>query len=190
MWLDLSRVRHAILTPLGEVWIGAHDGSGRTRLVTASSWGAHAADFIPMVFADRLAVPKARDNLEVQPYIVGPHARQRLLIEGTRGKDPKFLDWLVKQYRAPSLAKAFAKNSAEREAEVTTLARSLEKDRSTTGFAVFGADGKLRGIELFANHRLLKEFAPRLLRGYLLEAGEKGIKLAAPTRPRAQPPNS
>jgi len=61
------------------------------------------------------------------------------------------------------------------------LTAALDRERDATGFTFIDAAGKLRGVELFANHSLMMAFAPRLLRGYLLEAGEKGASLEIPS---------
>ena len=58
---DVYGVPHAILAPLGEVWIGARDGSGRTRIVTASEWVAPAQS-VSVVWADEIDDRGLRDS--------------------------------------------------------------------------------------------------------------------------------
>ena len=178
--LSKSNLKDAVLTPLGEVWRATKDGTGRTRVVTIAHWGrARQSELVPIVWADEIAAPKNRSNLEAQPFILGPKARRRLL-GARRGKDAEFLAWLRREYGGRDLAALFAKDANKRAVTVDKLVRALGKDGSATGFAVVDGKGRLLGIELFANHELMLAFAPRLLHGYLFEAGDEGVALTKP----------
>lgn len=180
LYVDLRTSRGAaVLTPLGEVWIGVRDGSQRTRVVRQSDWIAQH-QLVPIVWADQIAAPTKRSyDLEVQDFIVGPRARKLLL--ASEARDSAFRGWLTKNYGAGSLAQAFSRGAKKRERTVARLAAALDRHRAATGFAFLDAQGKLRGVELFADHALMAAFAPRLLRGYLLEAGEQGVSLEVPS---------
>ncbi|MHC4818674.1 MAG: ARPP-1 family domain-containing protein [Planctomycetota bacterium] len=180
LYVDLRMYRGpAVLAPLGEVWIGAQDGSHRTRVVKQSDWIARS-QLVPVVWADEIAPPAARSfDLEVQDFVLGPRARKLLLTSGA--KDDVFRGWLKKNYLAGSLAQAFQRGAKQRERTVARLATALASDPAATGFAFIDAEGKLRGVELFADHALMMAFARRLLRGYLLEAGERGASLEVPS---------
>jgi hypothetical protein len=72
--------------------------------------------------------------------------------------------------------------AAERERAVARLMEELGSDPAATGFAVLADAGDageslVLGCELFASHELMLAFAPRLLRGYLLEQGAAGLTL-------------
>ncbi|MHC4973691.1 MAG: ARPP-1 family domain-containing protein [Planctomycetota bacterium] len=180
LYVDLRMYRGpAVLAPLGEVWIGVQDGSHRTRVVKQSDWIARS-QLVPVVWADEIAPPAERSyDLEVQSFVLGPKARRLLLTSGV--KDDVFRGWLKKNYMAGSLEQAFQRGAKKRERTVARLATALDSDREATGFAFIDAEGRLRGVELFANHTLMMGFARRLLRGYLLEAGEKGASLEVPS---------
>jgi hypothetical protein len=177
IYQDVSGVPHALLAPLGEVWTGVKDGSGRTRVVAASDWVGPAQD-VAVVWADEIGVPRTSLKLEVQDYILGPKARQRLLT-AKPGRDPGFREWLSHAYGA-TIAGAFAEGARDRERAVNKLVDVLARDEAATGFAVLDAKGNLLGVEIFHDHALMLAFAQRLLRGYLLEAGDDGIRLAPP----------
>jgi hypothetical protein len=166
-----------VLAPLGEVWIGARDGSGRTRVLTKSDWIART-EFVAVAWADEIPPPPSRRSLEVQDFVLGPRARKLLLTSGAR--DDVFRGWLEKNYGSSALAQAFQRGTRKRERTVARLVAALDREPGATGFAFIDAQGKLRGVELFANHALMMAFAPRLLRGYLLEAGERGASLEIP----------
>ncbi|MHC4162888.1 MAG: ARPP-1 family domain-containing protein [Planctomycetota bacterium] len=180
IYVDLRAYRGpAVLAPLGEVWIGARDGSGRTRVVTKSDWIARY-QMVAVTWADEISPPVERSyDLEVQDFILGPRARKLLL--ASSAQDDLFRGWLKKNYGAATLAKAFQRGAKKRERTVARLTAALDRDPEATGFTFIDAEGKLRGVELFANHSLMMAFAPRLLRGYLLEAGEKGASLEMPS---------
>ncbi len=174
---DVSGVPHALLAPLGEVWMGVKDGSGRARIVAGSDW-VGPAQLVAVVWADEIDVPKTSLKLEVQDFILGPKARQRLLT-AKPGRDPAFRDWLSHDY-GPTIAGAFAEGARDRERAVNKLVDTLVRDEAATGFAVLDAKGNLLGVEIFHGHALMVAFAQRLLRGYLVEAGDDGIRLAPP----------
>jgi hypothetical protein len=180
LYVDLRTYRGpAVLAPLGEVWIGARDGSNRTRVVRQSDWIARS-QFVPVAWADEISPPLKRSyDLEVQDFILGPRARKLLLT--SEAEDDVFRGWLKKNYEAGTLAQAFRRGAKKRERTVARLTSALEGDLAATGFAFIDAEGRLRGVELFADHTLMTAFAPRLLRGYLLEAGEKGASLEVPS---------
>ena len=77
--------------------------------------------------------------------------------------------------------KAMRSGRKTRAKAVARLVNSLRQDTGATGFAVV-ADKDVLGVELFATHELMLAFAPRLLHGYLAEAGTDAIRLTAPTR--------
>ena len=87
--------------------------------------------------------------------------------------------------RAQSLPKGAVKTlrtgRATRANAVTRLVESLRVDAGATGFAVV-AGKQVLGVELFLSHDLMLAYAPRLLHGYLAEAGTKAIRLTEPTR--------
>jgi len=177
----------AQVAPLGEVWVAARDESRRTRVVARSDWVARReGQEIPVVWADRIGRPKNAARLDVRDFILGPRARQRLLLAKT-GPDDGFLEWLRATYGKGALAEIFEDGARDRERTVNRLVDALARDKDASGFAVLDADGKLMGVELFHDHALMLAFAPRLLRGYLMEAGEDGIRITPPRvagRPR------
>jgi hypothetical protein len=175
---ELVGVLHDVVAPLGEVWVGVQDGSRRTRVVAHSNWiPARVGEMTKVVWADDISKPRTSAKLEVQDFILGPKARRRLLA-ATPGPDAPFRDWLAQTYGSP-LEDAAKEGEKERERLVNRLVQSLERDKDASGFAVFDAQGTLLGIEIFHDHALMLAFAKRLLRGYLLEAGAGGIRLAA-----------
>jgi len=179
-----GRIRYAagaghMVAPLGEVWTAAKDG--RTRLVAASDWIAPKEIMLVRVtWGDGTLVPRSADLLEAQETVLGPKARRRLLSAKT-GPDADFLDWLKGAYGAGPLPALLAAGAKDREREVNKFLDALRADATSTGFAVLGAKGSLLGVEMFSDHAAMLAFAPRLLRGYLLEAGEDGIRVTPPT---------
>jgi hypothetical protein len=168
----------AVLSPLGEVWTGPDH---RTRIIAGSSWVPRGyAQSLDVVWGDSISTPERSHDVEVQDLILGPKARQRLLL-AKPGPDAAFLAWLRETYGA-SLPARIAEGGRDRERAVNRLMDALGHDPTATGFAVFDGSGKLLGTELFRDHALMLAFAPRLLRGYLLEAGDDGIRLKAPAR--------
>ena len=159
-------VNHPMLVPLGEVWV-AQDSSRRTRVVSASDWVA-TSQLVAVVWADRQETPRNGRMFRAQPFILGPRARRRLL--SAEGRDDAFLAWLRKDYGAKTLQDAFAAGARKRERAVTRFVAALDRDAEASGFAVYAGAGKLLGVELFSDHKLMMKFAPRLLRGYLFEA--------------------
>jgi hypothetical protein len=147
------------------------------RVAAASEW-VDRAQFVPIVWADEIEAPRNTSKLEVQDFILGPRARQRLLT-AKAGRDPAFREWLARTYGG-RLPDAFGAGAKDRERAVNRLVDSLQRDDGATGFAVLDAKGRILGVELFHQHELMVALAPRLLRGYLLEAGEDEIRLAAP----------
>ncbi len=167
------------LALLGEVLVAEGVGAGRTRIVTASHYVARS-EFAPVTWADEIAPPAdgTPSMLQVQPWMLGPRARQRLL-SASDGRDPEFLRWLRDECKGRSLAEHLADKAGVRERAVARLVEALRADAGATGFAVFAGDA-LQGVEIFASHELMMQFAPRLLHGYLLEAGSRPLRLAAP----------
>ncbi|MFI5402860.1 MAG: hypothetical protein ACHQ1G_07990, partial [Planctomycetota bacterium] len=172
----LSGTGH-VLAPLGEVWT-ARDG--RTRLVAASDWIPPKEDMlVGVVWGDGNEPSKSGELLEVQETILGPKARQRLLSAKT-GADAEYLAWLRGAYGAAPLPALLAEDAKDRERAVNKLMDPLRADLSATGFAVLDAKGNLLGAELFHDHASMLAFAPRLLRGYILEAGEDRVRVTPP----------
>ncbi|MHC4549478.1 MAG: ARPP-1 family domain-containing protein [Planctomycetota bacterium] len=169
----------AALVTLGEIWVGVRDRSRRTRVVAASSW-IDDSQTVAVAWGDAVARPRQSSrNLRLQRPILGPKARRRLL--AAEDRDPGFVTWLNANYGASSLADVL--RQAERhEAEAKRMTAGLERDEKATGFAVVDAEGKLLGVELFASHELMAAYAARLLQGYLLEAGHRGIRLRSRSR--------
>jgi hypothetical protein len=128
-----------------------------------------------VVWADEIETPKTSLKLEVQDYILGPRARQRLLAAKT-GRDPAFRDWLARTLGG-TVAGAFAQEAKERERAVNRLLDVLARDESATGFAILDGKGSLLGVEIFRDHALMMGFAAQLLRGYVLEAGTDAIRV-------------
>jgi anti-sigma factor RsiW len=174
-----SEATVAMISPLGEIWVGPK--TGRTRFACASEWIEPRADnFIRMVWGDGTEVPKvgerAGEMLGAQETILGPKARRRLLAAKTA--DAEFLAWLKQEYGA--FPAALAADARDRERAVNKFMDALRGDEAAAGFAVVDTKGNVLGIEIFRDHRTMLEFAPRLLRGYLHEAGEDGIRATAP----------
>ncbi len=164
-----------MVAPLGEVWMAPK--SGRTRIVAASEWIAPRADnWVRVVWGDGTDVPRVGELLGAQETILGPKARRRLL-SAKPGPDADFLDWLKGAYGA--LPEALAADR-DRDRAMNKLVDALRADEAATGFAVLDAKGNLLGVEIFHDHASMLGFAPRLLRGYLLEAGEDGIRVTPP----------
>ncbi len=173
------KVEAPSLALLGEVLAAEGGAAERARLVSASHW-VEREEFAPVTWADETATPADgnRAMLQPMPWIVGPRARHRLLSAGD-GRDPAFLLWLREECKGKSLVAHYAEKAATRERVVARLADALRADAEATGFAVFAGD-TLQGVEMFASHALMMQFAPRLLHGYLLEAGGKPLRLAPP----------
>ncbi|MHC4958762.1 MAG: ARPP-1 family domain-containing protein [Planctomycetota bacterium] len=160
----------------GEILRGEKDGSDRVRVVSGSSI-VQTSSAVPVTWADRTGAPHKSSKLAVQPEMLGPEARRRLVT--TEGRNDEFLAWLEKRY---SRAVLKGEGRSGRNRLIKRLMAALRANTGSTGFAVAGPDGKVMGVELFATHAMLLEFAPRLLHGYLIEAGPKGISLEPATR--------
>jgi hypothetical protein len=168
-----------VLAPLGEVWVGT-DSARRARIVSASDWAArNTATFLTAVWADQIGTPRTTEDVEAQGLVLGPKARQQLLL-AKPGSDAGFLSWLREHYGEDPLPALVAEGARDRDRAVNKLVDALAREALATGFAVFDAKGNLLGTELFFDHDTMLAFAPRLLRGYLLEAGEDGIRVAPP----------
>ncbi len=167
------------LAPLGTVWVGT-DAARRARILGMSHWVArNNATLLTVVSADEISTPTRGEDVEAQPFILGPKARQRLLV-AKPGADAEFLAWLRREYGGKALPELLADGARDRDRAVNKLVDALGRDANATGFAVLDAKGRLLGTELFLDHDTMLAFAPRLLRGYLLEAGEDGIRVAPP----------
>ena len=173
----------AVLTLAGEVWIeplgdAKSERVGRVRVVTGTSW-IRRGELVPMAWAnDREADPKADLwRLRAESFVLGPQARRKLL--GKSGNDAALLAWLRSQYGAGGIVAAARKDAAKRRSTIERMVRALATDKQANGFAVYDEDGVVLGTELFATHALMVEFAPRLLAGYLLEAGDR-VRLGKP----------
>lgn len=166
-----------VLAPLGEVWVSR---DGRTRLVAASDWIAPKEDMlVRVVWGDGNGPSRSGELLEAEETILGPKARRRLLSSRT-GPDADFLAWLKDVYGVAPLPARFAEDAKDRERAMNKLLDALRADETATGFAVLDAKGNLLGVEMFHDRAAMLGFAPRLLRGYLLEAGEDGIRVTPP----------
>jgi hypothetical protein len=164
----------AVVMPVGEVWMGP---DRHARLVARSEWVARDAAMLrPVVWADE---SKTSADLEPQEVILGPKARQRLLA-AKPGPDAPFLAWLREANGRAPLADQLAGDAKDRERAVNRLVDALSRSKGATGFAVLDTKGNLLGTELFLDREVMLAFAPRLLRGYLLEAGDDGIRVGAP----------
>ena len=156
---------HSRLLLAGEIFVGSRDKSNRVRVVSASSWVQDSSD-VPMAWADNVKTPGNAGRLVLQAEMLGPKARRAI----ARGQSlPK---GAVEALRAGRKTQANA---------VARLVASLRVDASATGFAVV-AGKQVLGVELFASHDLMLAYAPRLLHGYLAEAGTKAIRLTEPTQ--------
>jgi anti-sigma-K factor RskA len=170
---------HDVLAPLGEVWVGT-DSTRRTRIIAASGWAGRNSDsFLTTVWADEIGTKSRAADVEAQGFVLGPKARQRLLLAAP-GADASFLAWLRETYGREPLPELLAGGARDRDRAVNKLVDALSRDATATGFAVVDAKGSLLGTELFLDRDTMLAFAPRLLRGYLLEAGEDGIRVAPP----------
>ena len=169
-----------VLTLAGEVWVEPleSDEVGRARIVTGTSW-IRKGELVPMAWANERSADAKADqwNLRAESFVIGPRARRKLL--GMSGKNTELLAWLRDQYGAGGIVDAARKDVRKRRATIDRMVRALRGDKLATGFAVYDADGKVLGSELFATHVLMVEFAPRLLAGYLLEAGDR-VRLGKP----------
>ena len=166
-----------VLAPLGEVWTAK---DGRTRLVAEADWLSPRQDmFLRVAWSDGVEVPKGTETYEVQETILGPKARRRLLSAKT-GPDPDFVAWLRDAYGTGPLRELLAADGKDRDRAMNKLLDALRGDKTATGFAVLDARGNLLGVEIFHDHALMLGFAPRLLRGYILETGEDGIRVTPP----------
>jgi hypothetical protein len=165
-----NNYNHVLL--LGEVLATAPGKAERARLVASSAWiASRSNDFARVAWADDV---KSREgSLRVQGFVVGPRTRQRLL--EAHGLDRDFLGWLAGTYRGGFLTAV--RGAQQRHARDVAKLMTLLRDRpDATGFAVV-SDGKVRGVEMFATHEFMLDLAPRLLLGYMLEAGPKGIEV-------------
>ena len=100
--------------------------------------------------------------------MLGPKARRMLL--GRSGRDAELHEQFAGLYGQSGAIAAGRVGTKANRTVVSKLVAALEADRAATGFAVYGERGRLLGTEIFATHALMTQFAPRLLRGYLLEA--------------------
>jgi len=163
------------LALLGEVYLGGRDGSGRLRFLGASGW-IRDVEFLPMVWGDAVKRPlRSSFKLALLDLILGPGARRRLL--QADGRDTECRAWIADHY--PDLHGGSWRKRIDR--RVAQLTAALSENPEATGFVVLSA-GRVMGTELFASHDLMAAYAPRLLRGYLVEAGEAGISLEAPAK--------
>lgn len=176
--LETSRLERGapVLVLAGEILRAEKDRSRRARVVGASSW-IEDSQLVPVVWADNTDLPRNSSYLELQPMMLGPQARQRIV--SASGRDADFLAWLRETYPGRSLDQAYEDKRGAREKAVGRLTRELARDGASTGFAVI-ADEEVLGVELFASHELMLAFAPRLLHGYMVEAGTNALALEPP----------
>jgi hypothetical protein len=155
-----------LLTALGQVWQGRLDGTDRIRIVAASNV-VFDEEAVAVAWGDETA-PGAR-YLEIVDLVLGPEARRRLV--DAEGRDAAFLAWLRGAYGA-SVVAAFEAKARKIDKDVERLVQALRAEAGATGFVVLDGGGRMLGAELFASTALMLDMAPRLLRGYLLEAGD------------------
>jgi anti-sigma-K factor RskA len=176
---EVSGKGPALIASLGEVWVGT-DAGRRARILSSSVWAARdRSTFLSVVWADQISTPRNGEDVEAQDLILGPKARQHALM-ATPGKDASFLKWLHTEYGAKPLPTLLEEGARDRDRAVNKLVDILGRDPRAIGFAVLDVKGNLLGTELFIDHETMLAFAARLLRGYLLEAGEDGIRVAPP----------
>ncbi|MEM8885831.1 MAG: DUF6569 family protein [Planctomycetota bacterium] len=166
-----------VLTLMGEVWVETDENPRskdykRVRIVSGSNY-IRTSELVRMVWGSEAVQsnPARVFGLRPESLIVGPKTRAALL--GANGRSDKVLATLARLYGPKDVVAASRANRRARDAAVERMTRSLARDGRSTGFVVMSAQGELLGAELFASHALMMEFAPRLLQGYLLEAGPK-----------------
>jgi len=149
---------------LGDV-LGSSDKNPRMRIVASDFWlEPNSERFVPVVWGDSVA-PSREKRAPLALKGSMPSAALRREMTGRIGRNDEF-------------AKTIMRSMAEQQGSNFQLKRARGKmlsalDRpSVTGFAVMDGD-KLVGAELFGTHELMREFAERLLMGYLREGGAK-----------------
>jgi hypothetical protein len=160
---------HPVLLLLGEVLV-ANDRSRRARVVAADTWvGPRQDAVVPVAWADSVERPAERPgNLALRDFVLGPSLRRRLV--GASGRSESLRAAVAEALQGRKLPDEFAPRPSEPEI-AAALAALRARGGSLAGFAV-AAEGRVRGIELFADEQLAREFAARLLRGYARETGK------------------
>jgi hypothetical protein len=171
-YLRVTKNGKPVLTLAGELWVepqGKGERVGISRVVTATTW-VKSGELVKMAWATPKEVdPKANQfALRAESLVLGPKARRMLL--GRSGHDAELIAQFTELYGKSGAIAAGRVGTKANRAVVSKLVAALEADRAATGFAVYGERGRLLGTEIFATHALMTQFAPRLLRGYLLEA--------------------
>jgi len=165
-----------VLTPLGELWVEPVDNGKefrRARVVTATTWIKNG-ELVPMAWANEIASSRSAHKqwaLRAESFVLGPKAR-RVLVDKS-GKDADVLEWIRATYGAEGVVKAARASARKHKGALDRMVRALMRDTQATGFAVYDSDNHVLGTELFATHELMVQFAPRVLSGYLLEAGDR-----------------
>jgi len=184
VYWDLSNLKTRLrrVAPAGEVLTGLRDGSGRVRVVARSTdVRADGEMFGNVVWADATELPATSRKLEPLGLVLGPRTRRLVLAAEPRDDELRAaVRALAGDPGRKSLAGALRARMEKNERTVRRLMDALGSNRRATGFAVL-SKGEVLGVELFATHALLRDLAPRLLHGYLLEA-PGGIQLRAPDR--------
>jgi hypothetical protein len=193
--LHYLRVRDSkpVLTLAGELWVepmgdARGDQYGRARIVTGTTW-VRTSGLVPMAWANDAGASANAETfaLRSESIVLGPKARRALLhggsgaaglrASGLRGRDADLLTFIAAEYGKDGVVAASRLAARNSRMRIERMVTALSADEKATGFAVFRDNGELLGTEIFGSHALLVQFAPRLLRGYMLEAGGR-VKLA------------
>ncbi|MHC4939802.1 MAG: zf-HC2 domain-containing protein [Planctomycetota bacterium] len=175
-YMRVTNQQVPVLSLAGEIWVEPQgDEVGFSRVVTATTW-VKSGELVRMAWATPREIdPKANQfALRAESLVLGPKARRMLL--GRSGRDAELLERLNELYGKRDVIAAGRAGAKANRAAIGKLVAALDADHEATGFAVHGEDGRLLGTEIFATHELMVQFAPRLLRGYFLEAGGR-VKL-------------
>jgi hypothetical protein len=161
----------------GELLVEPVGGGGatefrRARVVTATTW-VKRGELVPMAWANATASDAASREqwaFRAEAFVLGPKARRELL--NRSGKDEALLQYISITYGADGVVNAARASVRKHKAALDRMVRALARDQRATGFAVYDENNRVLGTELFATHALMVQFAPRVLSGYLLEAGD------------------
>ena len=173
--LFTNRSKQPRMVLMGEIFAS----KGATWVALADTWiGPNSIQIVPVLRLDASAARRGRRSgergfgrLVAEGEIAGPRLRRYLARASTQPESRKTtLDELLSEKHARKLSLAHRKAPTSRHKLVRDrLVRHL-RDADVAGFAVF-AGTDLRGVEFFASHELMLECAPRLVLGYVREAG-------------------
>ncbi len=160
---------------MGEIFAS----KGAVWVALADTWiGPNSIQIVPVLRIDasarrgRRGGDRAFGRLVAEGEIAGPLLRRYLARAAMQPENSMTLRELVDEKQARKLSLAHGKApTARQKLRRDRLVRHL-RNEDLAGFAVF-AGTSLRGIEFFASHELMLECAPRLLLGYVREAGTK-----------------